>query len=450
MNLRNCLVAASLVLTCAGNLLAAVSADEAKKLGSVLTGVGAEKAANADGSIPAFNGERTSPPASFKKGSGIRPDPFSSEKPLFSITAANMAKYADKLTEGNKALLKKYPTYRIDVYKTHRNVVFPKNVLEVTARNAVKAQTSKGGLALTGASGGIPFPIPKDGAEAMWNHLLRFNGEEMMASRFKSWNIDSSGRKNLSNGGDIWQEWPYNNLNNPSKSTYVRFKVNYTAPARRVGESLLFVDPLDFADKSRVAHQYLPGQRRVKLAPDIAFDTPNPGSNGANTYDDVFIFNGSMERYNFKLIGKKEMYVPYNAYKMLYQQTSDQVCGPKHVNPDSVRWELHRVWVVEATLKPGKRHIYSKRVFYLDEDSWSALASDQYDLRGQLFRTSFDMFTYSYDISAPLSDPYWAYDLIAGTYNIQLHYGDNGYARYMKPFPEKEWSPSTLAGSGIR
>ncbi len=61
---------------------------------------------------------------------------------------------------------------------------------------------------------------------------------------------------------------------------------------------------------------YLPGQRRVKAAPDVAYDTPNPGTAGATTYDDAFMFNGAMDRYDFKLIGKKEMYVPYNAYKL--------------------------------------------------------------------------------------------------------------------------------------
>lgn len=449
MRIRKSLIAASFVLAYAGSALGAVSAEEAKKLGTTLTAVGAEKAGNADGSIPAYTGGLTTPPANFKKGSGVRPDPFASEKPLFSITAANMDKYADKLTEGNKVLLKKFPTYRIDVYKTHRTVAFPEYVLDNTAHNAVTTKTTNNGLQVIGTKGGYPFPIPKDGYEAMWNHLLRYNGEALK-EKYSSWNIDSSGRKSLSTTGLISEEWPYYDKKKPDSDIFFSIKVEYTAPARRNGEAVLLKDPLNIVEKGRKAWQYLPGQRRVKMAPELAFDAPNPSAAGANTYDDTFQFNGSMERYNFKLVGKKEMLVPYNAYNMLYQTKSDILCGPKHLNPDHVRWELHRVWVVEATLKPGKRHIYSKRIFFLDEDSWAAVASDQYDARGQLFRSKFTPLTYSYDVKAILSDAIFSYDLIANNYNIVVFLGDGGYVKYSAPFPEKDMTPDALAGSGIR
>jgi len=328
-------------------------------------------------------------------------------------------------------------------------VALPKHVLDATTRNAVTAQTTNGGLGVKNARSGVPFPIPKDGYEAMWNHLLRYSGEAYVY-KFTNYNVTAAGRKTLSAAGTIQEEYPYYNKQNPSSETYLMMKVNYTEPARRSGEATMVVDPLNLAEKSRVAHQYLPGQRRVKLAPDIAFDTPNPGSAGLITYDDVFVYNGSMERYNFKLVGKKELYLPYNTYKMVYQSKSDDICLPHHINPDKVRFELHRVWVVEATLKPGKRHIYTKRIFYLDEDSWGALASDQYDARGQLFRASFSAFTYSYDAQAPYYAAIYSYDLIANSYNLQIHLGDNGYLRYNAPFPKKEWSPDSLAGSGVR
>jgi hypothetical protein len=449
MKIRYSFIVIGLLLASAVSALGAVSAEEAKMLGTTLTAVGAEKEGNADGSIPPYTGGLTTPPANFKEGSGIRPDPFADEKPLFSINAGNMSKYDDKLTEAAKVLMKKYQTFRIDVYPTHRTVALPKYVLDATAINAVTAQTTNGGLGIENARSGVPFPIPKDGYEAMWNHLLRFTGEAI-EYKFRCWNINSAGRKSLSSSGTAQQEFPYYNKLNPSADTYIMLKINYNAPARRNGEALMAVDPLNLAEKSRVAHQYLPGQRRVKLAPEIAFDTPNPGAAGMATYDDAFIFNGSMERYNFKLVGKKEMYVPYNEYKMQYHTKSDDLFLPHHINPDHVRFELHRVWVVEATLKPGKRHIYTKRIFYLDEDSWVALASDQYDARGQLFRAAFSTFTYSYDAQAPFVDAIFYYDLIANSYNLQMHFGDGGYLRHTSPFPKNEWSPDSLAGSGIR
>lgn len=246
------------------------------------------------------------------------------------------------------------------------------------------------------------------------------------------------------------QEYPYYNKKNPSTEYSFMAKFSFDGPARRNGEGFMLKDALNMAEKGRRAWQYLPGQRRVKLAPEIAFDTPNPGTAGATTYDDAYVFNGSMERYNFKLIGKKEIFVPYNAYNAVYMSTSDELCGPKHLNPDRVRYELHRVWVVEATLKPGKRHVYQKRTFYLDEDSWAGLAADNYDARGQLYRTSFSFFTYSYDVKASFNATTFSYDLIAGTYSLNVNLGGNGNLKYHAPFSEKEWSPDSLAGSGIR
>lgn len=449
MKLYKGLITASLVLAYAGSVFGAVSAEEAKKLGTTLTAVGAEKAGNADGSIPAYTGGLATPPASFKKGSGVRPDPFADEKPLFSINAKNMEQYAKQLTEGTKTLMKKYPSYRIDVYKTHRTVALPQSVQDSSALNAVKAQTTNGGLAIKNAKAGIPFPIPKDGYEAMWNHLLHYQGEAYELT-FNAWNIDASGRKSLSTDGLEIVEFPYYDKKNQSSDIFFAVKIFYLGPARRNGESVMVKDSINLVEKGRQAWQYLPGQRRVKLAPEIAFDTPNANTAGNTTYDDAYMFNGSMELFNFKLIGKKEMYVPYNTYKMIYQTDADALLMPKHGNPDHIRWEKHRVWEVEGTLKPGKRHIYSKRVFYIDEDSWTALASDQYDMRGQLYRAQFGAITQSYDANAVYTDCGLSHDFIAGNYSINGLPGPKGKLKYISPLPAREWSPDSLTGVGIR
>ena len=186
---------------------------------------------------------------------------------------------------------------------------------------------------------------------------------------------------------------------------------------------------------------YLPGQRRVKVAPDLAHDTPNPGTAGATTFDDTFIFNGSMDRFDFKLVGKKEMFVPYNAYAAVYQAKQDDLLKPNHLNPDLVRWEQHRVWVVEATLKEGKRHVYSKRVFYLDEDSWAAVASDEYDARGQIYRTGFAYMAPSYDLPAPYTDMFGHYDLAARVYSLTGFIAETGGVRHTKPLGRPRVEP---------
>jgi hypothetical protein len=437
------------VAAAAGFAQAAVSPDEAKKLGTTLTAVGAEKAANKDGTIPDYTGGTTTAPAGYKAGDGIRPNPFAGEKPRLAIDGKNAGQYADKLTEGAKALLQKYPAFRIDVYPTHRSVAFPKFVGDNTEKNAVKAKTENDGRSMEGAHAGFPFPIPKTGYEAMWNHLVRFNGQSY-ESKYRNLNIDASGRATLATEGMSVQEFPYWEPAKAAAETYWRIKLTYTGPARRAGEGLLIVDPLDIGQKDRRAWSYLPGQRRVKVAPDLSHDTPNPGTGGTTTFDDTFIFNGSMERFDFKLVGKKEMFVPYNDYAAVYQAKQDDLLKPNFLNPDLVRWELHRVWVVEATLRAGKRHVYSKRTFYLDEDSWAALASDEYDARGQLYRAGFAYMAPSYDLPAPYTDMFGHYDLVARTYSLTGFIAETGGLRHTKPLSDREWSADALAGAGIR
>jgi len=449
MKIRMTALVAAVATFTTAPLLAAVTASEAKQLGSTLTIVGAEKAGNREGTIPEYAGGLTTLPQRYTKGDGIRPDPFATDKPRLIIDSKNMAAHADKLTEASKTLLRKYPSFRIDVYPTRRSAAFPRYVLDNTLKNASRARTTHGGLAIEEAMGGFPFPIPKTGYEAMWNHLVRFNGHAYEAA-FKSYNVDASGRATLAIAAAHVTEYPYYDPAKTSTDAYYRLKVLYSGPARRAGEALLVIEPLDPVERGRRAWQYLPGQRRVKLAPDISYDTPNPDTNGATTYDDVFVFNGRMDRYDFKLVGKKEMYVPYNVYKLMYHSKSEQLFTPNHLNPDFLRWELHRVWVIEATLKPNARHIYPRRVFYLDEDSWVALASDEYDARNQLFRSVFLALAPSYDVPAPFADPQIYYDFIAGAWGMHGYFAESGGLRYTAPQPDREWAPDGLAGAGVR
>lgn len=446
--LKACL-AVGIVLAYAGGALAAITAEEAKKLGTTLTAVGAEKAGNRDGSIPEYTGGLTSPPAGVKKGGNLPNDPFAGEKPLFVIDQKNMARYADKLTEGQKTLLKKYPSYRIEVYKTHRTAGFPKYIQENTIRQATSTRTTNNGLTLEGAHAAYPFPIPKTGFEAMWNHLLRYNGMSFVHYP-RSWVVNAAGRPTMTYQLEETMYWPYWDPKKKSSDMFLQFRDICTGPPRNTGEMLLVLSALDLYSKGQRVWQYLPGQRRTKLAPDVGFDTPNTQLNGASTYDEWVVFNGSMERFDFKLLGKKELYVPYNDYKLVYHSKAEQLLTPKHLNPDLVRWELHRVWVVEADLKPGKRHIYKKRIFYLDEDSWAALASDEYDARGQLYRSGFMYFVQNYEAPAPYAMTYGIYDFNSGIYTLDVNVAETGGVKFRSPPPDREWTADALAGSGVR
>ena len=421
---------------------------------TTLTAVGAEKAGNKEGTIPEYTGALTTPPADYQKGSGIRPDPFASEKPRLVIDSKNVAQHADKLTAGAQELIKRFPTtMRMDVFPTHRTMAFPKRILDNTLKNATGAKSVEGGLGMENALPGYPFPIPKNGSEVMWNHLMRYSGYAFTA-KYDNWNGDAAGVATLALTADAFFEYP---LYDPKRTEpaqaadgYWKLKLLYTGPARRAGEGLMGLDYVNPISNPRRAWQYLPGQRRVKLAPDISYDTPNPGSAGVATYDEAFIFNGAQDRYDWKIVGKKEMYIPYNGYRLMYAKNPADVMKPGHVNPDLMRWELHRVWVVEATLKPGKRHIYAKRVFYFDEDSWVAMASDEYDARGQLFVAGFSNMVYAYDNQSLVLDNYMLYNFAVGAYTVSGLTGHYYGHKYGDPLPASQWTPDALAGAGIR
>jgi len=449
MKTRTLLLAALAALTTTLPARAGVSPEEARLLGTTLTEVGAERAGNADGSIPAYTGGLTRPPASFVPGSGSRPDPFAGEAPLLSVDARSADRYAGKLSEGTKALMARYPDFRIDVYPTHRSVAFPGFVTENTVRRAAAAHTTNGGLSLAGVRAAYPFPIPKTGYEAMWNHLVRFTA---LCARRKifAYHVEGSGRPTLSSSAQLLEDYPYWDEKRPASNVYFRLRIRYDGPARRAGEALMLVDPVDYVQRGRRAWQYLPGQRRVRVAPDLSYDTPNTATAGAQTFDDALLFNGEMDRFEFTLVGKRELYVPYNAYRAMYQATAEELLTPHFLAPDLVRWELHRVWVVEAKLRPGKRHVYARRVFYLDEDSWAALLSDQYDARGRLYRVGMAFMAPSYDLPAPWADPFLHYDLVSGVYAINGWPGASGWLRHTGCQGENEWSPDALAGAGVR
>lgn len=376
----------------AGTALAAVSAQEAARLGADLTPMGAEKAGNAAGTIPAWDGGISSPAKAgfpgFKTG-GHHPDPYAADKPLYRIDPSNMGRYAAQLTEGNKALLNTYKnSYFMNVYPSHRSVAYPQRIYDATKANATTAVLAAGGNGVTGAIGGVAFPIPKSGVEVIWNHILRYRAD--VAGR----NI---GQAAVTRTGDYtmvkFHDEVYVSYSLPGAkeaeldNVILYFLQETTAPARLAGEILLVHETLDQVKENRRAWLYNPGQRRVRRAPNVAFDNPGTGSDGLRTSDQFDIYNGSPERYDWKLVGKKEMIVPYNSYKLHSNSLkNDDIIRPLNINQEHARYELHRVWVVDATLKPGQRHLYKRRTFYVDEDSWQILAVDCYDGRDQLWR----------------------------------------------------------------
>lgn len=442
------------VLSATG-VIAAVSPQEAIHLGKDLTPFGAEQAGNAEGTIPAWTGGITTFPEGYKGGDQHHIDPFPNDQPLFTITKENLETYKSNLTQGQISLFSNYPdTFQMPVYATRRSGSAPQWVYENTKKNALTAKIIGEGNGFSDAYGGIPFPIPKSGVEAVWNHIARYRGtyivrraSEAVVQRNGSFSLVTSQQEGLfryymPNGN-------FSDLNN------ILFYFTYVtkSPARLAGNNALIYETLDQVKEPRQSWLYSAGQRRVKRAPGIAYDMPVTTSGGLRTMDDGDMYNGAPDRYDWKLLGKREIYIPYNSYRIsrggeLYKN----LLQAGHLNPQLTRYELHRVWVVEGTLKSDERHIYSKRTLYLDEDSWQIAVADQYDSRGELWRVSMAYLKNYYNLPTTWSAVDVFHDLQARRYNVMnLDSEESGTTDFNQPLPSVQYfKPSELRRRGTR
>ncbi|HXR02239.1 MAG TPA: DUF1329 domain-containing protein [Pseudomonas sp.] len=454
---RTMVLSAVFVSCFSGVALAAVSTEEAAQLGKTLTPWGAEIAGNKEGSIPAYTGEVPKPPTTFKAGNGYWPDPYADEKPLFRIDSKNMSKYADKLSEGTKMLLQRYPdSYYLNVYPTHRPAMYPEWVQKNSIRNATGCKTSQEGMAVEKACrGGVPFPIPKTGNEVMWNALLAYNGDgSFHVKANRSWMVDAAGKPLLASEYRAWEERPFWQGNQPGREDTdiaVRSANVTLAPTRRAGEAFTLQDYLDPIKTERKALTYTPGQRRIKGAPELSYDTPSAQTGGLSYYDEIYLFYGRMDRFDFKLIGKKEMYLPSNSYKVTQAcGAPDQLLMAHHVNPECERWELHRTYQVNATLKPGMRHSQPKKTWYWDEDSLAVGLYDAWDQAGNLFRGghSFGFVLYDQGFSYVPSTALYDFNKRGYTYNNESVSGNRGgYSYSTKPVSDRDVNFESFVGS---
>ena len=415
MNINPKILALLVIVTANNAAHGAVSPEEAAKLKSELTPLGGEKAANKSGSIPAWDGGMSKAPGGAMRGD-IPADLFPGEKHVVQITTKNIAQYADKLSDGTKALLAKYPdSFRLDVYPSHRTAAAPQLVYDNTFKNARNCKLKDNGASVEGCYGGIPFPIPKSGSEVIWNYLLRVEPESV-AYGFRNIVGSSDGSLTLATRNDNYFQYPYYYKDGSVEKwtgEYFIERFNTTAPPFKAGESLVVRDSIK-ASEPRQAWQYLVGQRRVRRAPTVGYDTPDFVASGANYFDEVQGFFGPPDRFQWKLIGKQELYIPYNTNNLISAKLDDAL-GKRHYNPEKLRWELHRVWVVEATVAPGKRHAVPKRRYYFDEDSWLLALVDGYDAEGKLWRTSQMTPFVVPSVPATLVKPALVFNLQAGT-----------------------------------
>ena len=449
------LIAAGMMALLMQSSQAAVTAEEAKQLGTSLTEFGAEKAGNADGSIPAYSGGIEKVAGYDPKTSNHYVDPFKEEKPLYSITAENMAQYDALLAPGTKALIKTYPGYRIDVYPGHRSMRYTPPVLQNTVKNATTAKLGgvvEGDAIEGGDKGnlpyaGIPFPIPKSGYEVMWNHNLRFSAAVNQFTGFALM-IDSAGNWSEPTRANVFWMHPWydskGTLRGQTFDSVFGLTSVVTSPPKIAGAGYLAYYPTNTA-LGQKAWFYTPGQRRIRPAPDFAYDTL---MSGAVFWDEVSGFLGRMDRFDFKLVGKKEMFVPYNVFGLTNTGLAKDFIGKKFVNPDAVRWEKHRVWVVDSMRKPTASHAFARRTFYIDEDCWCVTQSEAYDSAGNILRVVQTNNFPSYGTGGINLNSWTEYDLVKGGYYVfNAGYADEGHQ--VRDYDTAEGLPLTLTPQSI-
>lgn len=437
---------------------AAVSKQEAKKLGTTLTPMGAERVGNADGTIPAWTGSLSGVPRGYSyMGSGDEyPDIYSKEKPLFTINKQNMDQYKDRLSEGQIAMLNKYSTFNMPVYQSHRDARWSQLSERRTAWNAVNTVLVNGIDGLQNYTGAIPFPIPKNGGEVMWNGRAVHPHPTIMGI-FDDVAVYPNNERVLRRQ-EYKSEFPYSYPQNKIGDTEPQIGINaalvYVSviePKRQKGQMTIVHEAMDQVRNERKAWVYIPGTRRVRRAPTVGYDTPD-GPGGLVTVDDSLGFNGAMDRYDWTLIGKKEIYIPYHNYKFDSSKVGyDKLLMPNHANPDYMRYELHRVWVVEANLKKGKRHIYGKRRFYIDEDSWHIVMTESFDGRKELWKVGLLNTVYDFAIKGFVARAQVFHDLRSGAYFSMRMVNETAQPNLMAtPNGDKFYSPSNLRKMGTR
>lgn len=427
-----------------GTALAKVTDAEAAKLGNELTPIGAEKAGNAEGTIPSWEGGLAGNP-DYRAGEDGRPvNPFKDDKPLFVIDASNYQEHAEKLTEGHIALFKKYPdTFKMPVYQSRRSASLPQSVYDAAKSNAKTAELLNDGNNVQNYKTAVPFPIPKTGVEPVWNHMMRFRGGSVQRW-FTQAVVQDSGTFMAVEMEDqfVFPEFFKGGYDEKADDNRLFYYIQAVkSPARLSGNILLVHETIDQVKEPRLAWIYNAGQRRVRRAPQVAYDGPGTAADGLRTSDNFDLYNGAPDKYDWKLLGKTEKYIAYNSYKMMDSSLKySDIIKPGHMNPDHTRYELHRVWQVEATIKEGEKHLYARRVFSIDEDTWQIATAEQYDGRGELWRVS-----EAHHVQFPQANAPWyaaeaIYDLIARRYlviglsNEESEIIDFGYKAKRKDF----------------
>jgi hypothetical protein len=330
------------------------------------------------------------------------------------------------------------------VYPTLRSAFFPDAINAATIKNATSASL-KGTDEIDGAVLGFPFPIPKSGAEVIWNHKMRFRGAAVRRYNNQAIVKPDGSYKITKLVEDV--KFKYANLqeSNPGTKILLYYLSEVLSPPRVAGQLTLVHESSGAGGSGRDAWIFNPGLGRVNRAPDVGYDNPYIGTDGEQFNDQVDVFNGALDRYDWKLVGKKEVYIPYNSFLINAPLIKyKDIIRPGHINQNLARYELHRVWVVDATLRAGLRHQFKRRTFYVDEDSWAIAAVDDYDNRDQLWKVQEAQLLTVPFVPTVTGIPEIIYDLQSGRYFLTALTNEDKISDFKIDFKDDYFSPNNL------
>jgi hypothetical protein len=429
---------------------ARVDAAQAARLGQDLMPLGGERAGNAAGTIPSWEGGVATPPANYQPGMH-HPDPFAADRELYRVDKSNIAQYKALLTPGYQKLLETNPDYFLRVFPTRRSAASPQRIYDATRYNAANASLIAGGNGIEGTAAGIPFPIPQNGQEAIWNHIARYRGEQTRMITNHAAVLKGGDYVLVKRERDILFVYGREGVTPADlDNTLFFYKYVVTSPSKLAGSALVVQETLDQVLAIRKAWRFNRGERRVRRLPMLAYDAMQPDTNGMATADVVDAYNGAPDRYDWTLVGKQEMLVPYNSYAVHQKGIPyEKILQEKHVNPELLRHELHRVWVVDAKLRKGHSHPYAERRFYLDEDSWQILAVDLYNKSGELVGLQEAHPISYYDVPMFLSTLETIYDFAGSRYFVDGLDNNEPMYDFNVQLKKSDFTAAALRSEGI-
>lgn len=399
--------------------------------------------------IPHWEGGLTQPPEGFDDD---YINPFPKDKPLFYIEKSNLEEHKERLSAGQIAFLNKYPEHKFPVYATRRTAAYTDLIYDALKYNAENSELLPRGTGVKQSRLTSPFPNATTGEEMIWNHILRYRGMHSKAELTDAVVYETGAKKVMRKSIEIFGVYTNPDISEAKRKNkiFLRKRKNI-APPSIAGQMTLIHETLDQVLSPRKAWYYEPGQRRVRRTPDLEYADELFNSDGYKTVDQVDIYNGAPDLYEWKVIGKTIKYIPYNSYRMM-GESADELIGENSIRFENTRYEAHRVWQVEAELRAGIKHQYAKRVFYIDEDSWQIALADEYaEGDPNVWRYSEAHSVNFYDVPLVWTAGNITYDLKKGGYYAEwLITSDDKPHRFDVKLNKRNFTSSAIRREGKR